>query len=107
RDPETFDLFEDSNFDAYDSGGDRYPAVLKAGLQQHGLALSDVLAVTQDFGLWAICKSGIFHADLRGLIKKRIEVDELIPYREVSSVLEEPSGPKTMRIVVKGRDGRA
>ena len=105
-DPETFQLFEESNFDAYDSGSDRYPAVLKTGLNQHNLELSDVLAVTQDLGLWAICTVGVFRADLRGVFKKRIEVDELIRYSQVSSIEEEPSGPHTKRIVLKGTDGK-
>lgn len=105
-DPQTYRLFEESNFDAYDSGSDRYSAVLREGLRQHGLELSDVLAVTQDLGLWAICESGVFRADLRGLIRKRIEVDQLIPYSEVSSIREEPSGPKTQRIVLTGGNGQ-
>jgi hypothetical protein len=77
-----------------------------AGLRQHGLELSDVLAVTQDLGLWAICRSGIFRADLRGVFKKRIEVERFIPYAEVGSVREEPSGPKTGRLVLTGHDGK-
>ena len=104
-DPQTFGLFEDSNFDAYDSGADRYGAVLRAGLDQHGLELSDVLAVTQDFGLWAICRSGFFNGDLRGVFKKRIEVGEFIPYTQVGSIGQEPSGPKTGRIVIVGHGG--
>jgi hypothetical protein len=79
-DPQTYGLFEDSNFDAYDSGADRYGAVLRAGLDRHGLELSDVLAVTQDFGLWAFCRSGFFNGDLRGIFKKRIDVGDFVPY---------------------------
>ena len=105
-DPQTFSLFQDSNFDAYDSGADRYGAVLRAGLDRHGLDLSDVLAVTQDFGLWAICRSGLFNADLRGIFNKRIEVGEFIPYDQVSSIRQEPSGPKTGRIVIEGHGGQ-
>ena len=106
HDHQTFSLFEESNFDAYDSGSDRYPAVLKEGLRQHRLELSEVIAVTQDLGLWAICTSGIFRCDLRGIFKKRIEVHELISYAQVRSVRQEPSGPKTMRIVVEGDSGK-
>jgi hypothetical protein len=105
-DPETFSLFQESNFDTYDSGSDRYSAVLRAGVEQHGLELSDVLAVTQDFGLWAICTTGVFHGSLRGVFKKRIEIDPLIPYSRVSAIREEPSGPHTMRIVLTGGDGK-
>jgi len=101
RDHETFGLFMESNFDAYDSESGRYPAVLKAGLQRHGLKLSDVLAVTRDLqGLWAICRVGVFCADLRGMFRKRIEVDRLIPYSEVTSIRREPTGPRTSRIVL-------
>jgi hypothetical protein len=99
-DPETHHLFEESNFDPYD--GDRYAPVLKAGLAQHGLDLSDVLAVTEGFGVWAICRPGIFEASLRGVVRKRIEIGKLIPFSQVTSIREEPSGPKTMRIVLMG-----
>ncbi len=102
-----FKLFDESNFDAYDSKSDRYPAVLKAGLEQHGLELSDVLAVTHDLGLWAICKPGIFNASLRGVFKKRIEVNNLIPYSRVGSVRIEPSSPHTQRILLTDTDGQA
>lgn len=101
-DPGTFQLFDESNFDAYDSGTDRYPAVLRAGIKQHGMELSDVLAVTQDLGLWAICTIGIFRASFVGVFKKRIEVDDLIRYSQVTAIRQEPSGPHTMRIVLTG-----
>jgi hypothetical protein len=97
-----FGLFEESNFDAYDRG--RYPAVLEAGVTQNGLTTADVLAVTQDFGLWAICTTGIFRADLRGVFKKRIEVDDLIPYRQIMEAQVEPSGPHTGKIVIRSDD---
>jgi hypothetical protein len=105
-DLDTLALFDESNFDAYDSGSDRYSAVLKAGLEQHGLELSDVLAVTQDMGLWAICKAGIFRASLRGIFKKRVEVDTLIPYSQIGSIGAEPSGPHTQRIVLTDFGGK-
>ena len=105
-DPETSSLFRTSNFDAYDSGEDRSSAVLRAGLDQHGLVLADVAAVTQDMGLWAVCRPGLFYGTLRGLFKKRIEIGPLIPWAHVDSVREEPSGPHTMRIVVQGVDGK-
>jgi hypothetical protein len=104
---ETFALFEASNFDVYDSGSERCPAVLKAGVAQYGLELSDVLAVTQDLGLWAICTVGVFRGDLRGMFKKRVEVGELIPYSEVNSIRVESSGPHSKRIVLIGHDGKA
>jgi hypothetical protein len=103
-DHETYALFKESNFDAYDR--ERYPAVLKAGLAQHGLALSDVLAVTSDLGLWAICTVGVFRGDLRGLMKKRIEIGPLIRYAELSSIEQEPHDPGTTRIVLNARDGK-
>jgi len=103
RDSETFQLFYESNVHPYDCGSDRYPAVLKAGLKQHGLELSDVLAVTSDLGgLWAICRVGVFRGLLRGVFKKRVEVDEFIPYSEVTSIRQEPSGPHRSRIVLMG-----
>lgn len=97
-----FRLFEESNFDAYDRG--RYPPVLEAGVAQHGLTTDDVLAVTQDFGLWAICTTGIFRADLRGIFKKRIEVDHLIPYGRMMEAQVEPAGPRTGKIVIRDDD---
>ncbi len=99
-----FQLFDDSNFDAYDRG--RYPAVLEAGLAEHGLATTDVLAVAQDLSLWAICTTGLFRADLRGILKKRVEVGELIPVSRMGQVKEEPSGPHTMKIVVLDAAGK-
>jgi hypothetical protein len=97
-----FGLFEESNFDAYDR--QRYPEVLQAGCSQHGLSAEDVLAVTQDFGLWAICKQGIFRADLRGMFKKRIEVGELIPYSRIMEVQPEQSGPRSIKLVARADD---
>jgi hypothetical protein len=95
----TFSLFEDSNFDAYDKS--RFPEVLAAGLRQHGLELADVLAVTQDFGLWAICKQGLFTADYRGVFKKRIEVGELIPYSQILEVrTEQIFRPEGLKLVL-------
>jgi hypothetical protein len=96
-------VFENSNFDPYDR--DRYPAVLRSGLEHHRLELSDVLAVTQDLGLWAICRTGVFRAGLRGVFKKRIEVGDLIPYSSVASVHEQSSGPHSRKLVLIGNDG--
>ena len=101
-DPDTYSLFNQSNFDAYDSDADRYPAVLKAGIAQHGLDLSDVLAVTADMGMWAICTAGVFHGSLRGMFKKRVEVERLIAYSEVTQMQEVRSGPHSARIVLFG-----
>ncbi len=95
-----FSLFDDSNFDAYDKQPDRYPKVLEAGLVHHGLDLEDVLAVTQDLGLWAICRQGIFYASFRGAFKKRIETGNLIPYSEILEARVEPSTPRTGKIVL-------
>lgn len=97
-------LFEESNFDAYDR--QRYPEVLQAGCLQHGLSSEDVLAVAQDFGLWAICNQGLFHADIRGMFKKRIEVDELISYSRIMEVQSEQSGLRSVKVVMRGDDSR-
>ncbi|MGA8744965.1 MAG: hypothetical protein WB507_03770 [Solirubrobacterales bacterium] len=99
-------LFQESNFEAADR--DRYPAVLEAGVTQNGISTDDVLAVAHDLrsGLWAICTTGVFRADLRGMFKKRIEVDDLIPYLQVVSVGMEPSGPHTQKVVIYGSGGR-
>jgi hypothetical protein len=99
-----FGLFQESNFDAYDR--ERYPAVLEAGIAQNGLTADDVLAVTQDFGLWAICTTGIFRADLRGVFKKRIEVDDLIPYGRMMEAQVESSSPHTGKIVIRDDDSK-
>ncbi len=99
-DPGTHQLFEDSNIDGYD--GDRWSPALRAGLEQHGLELRDVLAVTAGYHVWAICAVGIFQASLQGVFKKRIEVGSLIPWSEVTALREEPSTHKTMRIVLMG-----
>jgi len=100
----TFGLFDESNFDAYDK--QRFPAVLEAGLAHNGLSMEDVLAVTQDFGLWAICKQGIFKADLRGVFKKRIEAEDLIRYSEIEEARVESSSPHTGKIVVLNVAGK-
>jgi hypothetical protein len=95
-DMQMFSLFDDSNFDAYDK--QRYPEVLRAGLEHHGFELDDVLAVTKGFGLWAICKQGLFSASFRGVFKKRVEVDDLIPYSQILETRVEqifrPAGAK-------------
>ncbi len=98
-----FKLFDESNFDAYDR--QRYPEVLEAGLTRNGLDMDDVLAVTQDCGLWAICKQGVFRADLRGVLKKRIEIDDLIPYADIEEARAKPSGPHTQKIVMLNAAG--
>jgi hypothetical protein len=99
-----FSLFDESNFEAHPK--QQYPPVLEVGLAQHGLALDDVLAVSQDFGLWAICKQGVFHARLKGVFNKRPEVDPFIPYSEIMEARAEPSGPHTGKIVLYGLDGK-
>ena len=98
-----FSLFDESNFEAYPK--QQYPPVLEAGLTQHGLDLDDVLAIAQDFGLWAICRQGIFHARLKGVFNKRPEVDRFIPYSEIAEARVEPSGPHTAKIVLCDLDG--
>lgn len=99
-----FRLLDESNFDAYDRG--RYGPVIEAGVAHNGLAIEDVLAVTQDLGLWAICTEGIFRADLRGVFKKRIEVGDLIPYTQIMEVQVEPSGPHTRKLVIRDDDSK-
>ena len=97
-DQHIFRLLDESNFDAYDRG--RFGPVLEAGVAHNGLTVEDVLAVTQDFGLWAICTSGVFQADLRGVFKKRIEVRDLIPYSQIEEVRVESSNPRSGKLVM-------
>lgn len=104
-DMHVFRLFDESNFDAYDRN--RFPPVLEAGVAQNGLTTDDVLAVTQDFGLWAICTTGIFRADLRGVFKKRIEVGDLIPYGRIMEAQVESAGPRMGKIVIRDDDSKA
>jgi hypothetical protein len=99
-----FRLFDESNFVAYDK--QRYSAVLEAGLAHNGLELDDVLAVTDDLGLWAICRPGVFRADLRGIFKKRIECGDLITHRQIEEAQVKPTGPHTSKIVLSAADGR-
>lgn len=100
------ELFQASNFEAADRH--RYPAVLEAGVTQNGISTDDVLAVAHDLrsGLWAICRTGIFRADLRGMFKKRIEVGDLTPYSQIVRVGMEPSGPHTQKVVIHGSGNR-
>ncbi len=94
-----FSLFDDSNLDAYDK--QRYPEVLRAGVEHHGLELDDVLAVTHDFGLWAICKQGLFSANFRGVFNKRIEVGDLTPYSQILEArVEQIFRPEGAKIVL-------
>lgn len=98
-DMQMFSLFDDSNLDAYDK--QRYPEVLRAGLEHSGLELDDVLAVTQGFGLWAICKQGLFSANFRGVFNKRIEVDDFIPYSQILEArVEQIFRPEGAKIVL-------
>ena len=99
-----FSLFDESNFEALPK--QQYPPVLEAGLAHHGLDLDDVLAVAQDFGIWAICKQGIFHARLKGVFNKRAEFDGFIPSSEIMEARVEPSGPRTGKIVLFGLDDK-
>jgi hypothetical protein len=96
-----FSLFDDSNVEAYDKRDERYPAVLEAGLTQHGLDSDDVLAVTKGFGFWAICKQGIFHARLKGVFNKQPEVDDFIPYSQILEArVEQIFRPEGAKIVL-------
>ena len=97
---EIFRLFDQSNFDAYDGGHDRYPAVLTAGLAQHGIDVGEVLAVTQDGSMWVICATGVFTGSLRGVLKKRIEIGPFIPYSSIDSIESQRSGPHTWKVVL-------
>ena len=99
NDMQMFLLFDDSNIDAYDK--QRYPEVLRAGLEHNGFELDDVLAVTKGFGLWAISKQCLFSADLRGVFNKRIEVGDFIPYsRILEARVERIFRPEGAKIVL-------
>lgn len=98
------ELFRASNFEVADRH--RYPEVLEAGAAQNNMSTNDVLAVAHDVGLWAICRAGIFRAGLRGMFKKRIEVDDLTPYSLIVSIGIEPSGPHTRKVVIHGLGGK-
>jgi hypothetical protein len=75
--------------------------VLRAGLEQNGLELGDVLAVTKGFGLWVVCKQGLFSANLRGVFNKRVEVDDFIPYSQVLEArVEQVFRPEGAKIVL-------
>ena len=96
-----FSLFDDSNVEAYDKRDERYPAVLQAGLTQHGLDVDEVLAIAKGFGFWAICKQGIFHARLKGMFNKQPEVDDFIPYSQVLEArVEQIFRPEGAKIVL-------
>lgn len=96
-----FSLFDDSNIESYDKQDDRYPAVLEAGLTQHGLDFDEVLAVTNGLGFWAICKRGIFHARLKGVFNKQSEVGDFIPYSEILEArVEQVFRPEGAKIVL-------
>jgi hypothetical protein len=104
-DMQMFSLFDDSNLDAYDK--QRYPEVLRAGLEHNGFELDDVLAVTQSTGLWAICKQGLFSANFRGVFNKRIEVDDLIPYSQILEArVEQIFRPEGAKIVLYNNSER-
>lgn len=98
------ELFRVSNFEAADRH--RYLEVLEAGVAQNDISTDDVLAVAHDIGLWAICRTGIFRVDLRGMFKKRIEVGDLISYSQIVSVGIAPSGPHTQKVVIYGSSGK-
>jgi hypothetical protein len=101
---ELYSLFEASNLDAYDRN--RYAPVLREGVAQHGLQINDVVAVTMDFGCWAICRTGAFRATIVGIFKKRNAIGPFIRWSDLSGYRIEPSGPHTRRIVFVGHDGR-
>jgi hypothetical protein len=105
-DDATYQKFRDSNFDAYDTEEDRYPAVLLAGLEANHLQTDDVVAVAHSLGLWAICAQGVFRADMRGVFNKRMTADPLIPYAEIHWIVEELTGPHTAGIVLMGVDAK-
>lgn len=100
-DMRVFSLFDHSNIQAYDKREDGYPAVLEAGLAQHGLDFDDVLTVTKGFGFWTICKQGIFHARLKGVFNKQPEVDDFIPYSQILEArVEQIFRPEGSKIVL-------
>jgi hypothetical protein len=66
-----YELLDRSNLEAFERP--RYEQVLEAAAADLGIPIEDVLAVAHDGSLWAACASVIFRADLRGIVKKRIE----------------------------------
>jgi hypothetical protein len=103
-DMELHPMFEASNFDAYDR--ERYGPALREALAHHGIGVGDVVAVTQDMGCWAICRTGVFRVTILGIFKKRNEIGRFIRWRSLDGYRVEPSGPHTRRIVFLGADGR-
>jgi hypothetical protein len=99
-----YELLDRSNFEA--SQRQRYEQVVEVATAELGIAVENVLAVAEDRGLWAACVDGVFRADLRGLIQKRVEVGEAIKYREISEVRVEASGPHTHKVVLNGENRR-
>jgi hypothetical protein len=97
-----YELLDRSNFEAVYRP--RYEQVVEVAAAEVGIAIDDVLAVAHDGGLWAACASIIFRADLRGILKKRIDIAESIDYREISEVRVEPSGPHTHKVVLNGEN---
>jgi hypothetical protein len=106
QDSRVEELFRASNFEARDRH--RYAVVLQEGTTQNGISVDHVLAVAHDLrsGLWVICPTGIFQADLHGMFKKRIEVSDLIPYSQILRVGMESSGPHTQKVVIHGSSGK-
>lgn len=102
-DPETFQLFERSNFDAHQQG--LYAPVLREGLGKHGLSIDDVLVVHQDMDLWVLCRTGLFRGSLVGWVKKRSEIGAFIGLDRIASLEIEASGPHSLRLVVTDRQG--
>lgn len=93
-------LFAESNFDAYDSGEDRYPRILLAALAQLRIPPSDVLAVTHTLSLVAATTTCIFEARERGMLNKRLEIGEVVQMERVATAQGAPDGRFGSRVDV-------
>lgn len=85
-DPRVFGLFDEAGIGSYErkKGAEELDAVLAST----DWGLQDVLAVTRPFDLVVIARAGIMECHERGMLKKRFEVDVLLPWNRVATVVQ-------------------
>jgi len=72
-------LFERSNIEPFD--WDKYGRVLEAVMREQRFTEEEIEAVSNpSFFLLIVCKDGHVLANERGVFKKRIEIESMIPY---------------------------
>lgn len=88
---------------------DKYLKVVETVLGDYELEPSDVLGVSEAWGLVIVCRTGVVRGDQRGIFNKRVEVGDLVPFESVTELVREQRQPHGRESWIKlvGESGRS